>query len=171
MDLYRHIHPELTREQQGNYVALARHLVLAASEPNYESAEFGINYTALDLTTGDELQPDQVAAHDGPLACGPVGHAIRASIPVLPAEPWPAYQLRVLGAAFDSPLEDWLLSALWLGTDGTATGAALRLMYVLDYGVPEDFAGILAGQVASDYAWNGFLWDRLDMVPPPKPWR
>jgi len=44
-------------------------------------------------------------------------------------------------------------------------------MYVLDYGVPEDFAGIRAGQVASDYAENGFLWDRLDMVPPPKPWR
>ena len=126
MDLYRHIHPELTREQQGNYVALARHLVLAVSEPNYESAEFDISYTALDLTTGDDLQPDQVAAHEGPLACGLLGHALRAGIKARPGETWADYQLRVLGAAFDSPLEDWLLSALWLGTDGTATGAALR---------------------------------------------
>lgn len=171
MGLYKHLHPQLSREQQENYVVLARHLVLAVNEPKHESAEFDISYTALDLTTGDDLQPDQVASHKGPLACGLLGHAIRAGIRALPAETWADYQLRILGAAFDSPLEDWLLSALWLGTDGTATGAALRLMYVLDYGVPGDFDLIRAGQAISDYADNGFLWDRLNMIPPPKPWR
>lgn len=171
MDLYKHLHPALSREQQETYVKLARHLVLSVSEPKYESAEFDITQTALDLTTGDELQPDQVAAHDGPLACGVLGHALRAGIKADPGETWPAYQLRILGAAFDSPLEDWLVSALWRAKDATAIGAALRLMYVLDYGVPGDHLIIRDGEAESDYAMNGFLWDRLNMVPPAKPWR
>lgn len=171
MDFYKHLFPALTREQQENFVTLARHLVLTVQEAKYETAEFGVTQTALDLMTGDDLQPDQVAAHEGPLTCSALGHGPRAGLRAQAGEDWAAYQLRVFGAAFDSPLEDWLFSPLWYSVDNTAIGAAMRLMYVLDYGVPGDFELIRDGQVASDYADNGFLWDRLKMIPPPKPWR
>lgn len=166
MDFYKHIHPELSREQQENFVRLGRHLVMTVDDPKYDTAEFDILYTALDLTTGDELQPDQVAAHPGPLTCSALGHGPRAGIAALPGEAWRDYQLRAYGAAFDSPLEDWLFSALWYTTDNTAVGAAMRMMYVLDYGVPGDWIQIMQGDKESDYLTNGFLWDRIGMIPP-----
>ena len=166
MTFYRHIHPTLSREQQENFVKLGRHLVRLADDPAYDAAEFDINHTALDITTGDYLTPEQTAAHAGPLACNLLGHAARAGLKPFPGEDWPAYQLRILGAEHDSPLEDWLLSFFWWKQDGTSVGAALRLMYVLDYGVPGDFELIRDGQAESDYLDNGFLWDRLGMIPP-----
>ena len=167
VDFYKHLHPALSKEQQENYVRLAKHLVLLVVEGAlYERAEFDISETALCLMTGDWLQPEQVAAHDGPLACGVLGHGVRAGLKALPNEDWLAYQARVLGAAFDSPLESWIASALWRGTDGSAEGAAMRLMYVLDYGVPGDWEQILHGQAESDYLTNGFLWDRIGMMRP-----
>lgn len=166
MTLYRHIHPTLTREQQENFVALGRHLVLTATDPKHDAAEFDIGRNALDLTTGEDLTPEQVRSHDGPLACNLLGHAVRAGLRPLADEDWRGYQLRILGAEPDSPLEDWLLSWFWIHTDATAIGAALRLMYVLDYGVPGDFELIRDGRAESDYASNGFLWDRLGMMPP-----
>jgi hypothetical protein len=169
VDFYKHIHPALTPEQQANYVVLGRHLVMLVAEGElYERAEFDIGETAIDLMTGDWLEPEQLAAHDGPLACGVLGHAVRAGLKALTGETWLAYQERVLGAAFDSPLESWLVSALWLRTDSSADGAAMRLMYVLDYGVPGDWEQILHGQAESDYLSNGFLWDRIGMMRPQK---
>lgn len=166
MDFYKHHHPALTPEQQDNFVTLARHLVLTTQEAKYETADFGVTQTALDLLTGDDLEPYQVATHEGPLTCSVLGHGPRAGLHALPGEDWQAYQLRVFGAALDSPLEDWLFSGLWYSVDNTAIGAAMRLMYVLDYGVPADHEAIRDGLARSDYLSNGFLWDRLGMVPP-----
>jgi hypothetical protein len=167
MTFYKHIHPQLSREQQENYVALAKHLVMLVAEgERHERASFDIGETALDLMTGDELQPDQTAAHEGPLACGVLGQAARAGIKAAPGETWLDYQVRVLGAVRDSPLEDWLLSRVWRRTDDTPDGAAMRLIYVLDYGVPGDWEAIMHGQAESDYLSNGFLWDRIGMMRP-----
>jgi hypothetical protein len=165
MSLYRHIFPTLSSEQRANYVRLARTLVLSSQE-SAPVAEFEMGQTALDLTTGDLLTPEEAGSHAAPLLCGPLGFAVIAGISALPGEDWPAYQLRVLGAAFDDPLEDWLLSAFWLRTDNSPVGAAMRLMYVLDYGVPGDWEAILHGQAEADYMDNGFLWDRVGLMPP-----
>lgn len=168
MTIYRHIHPTLSSAQQDNYVRLARYLVIASQGDAWNPANFDMRQTPIDLMTGDELQPDQMAAHCGPLLGGPLGYGPLAGIAALPGEDWPAYQVRVLGVAPDSPLEDWLLSALWRGADSTAVGAAMRLMYVLDYGVPEDWMEIVQGRRDSDYRDNGFLWDRVGLAPPEK---
>jgi hypothetical protein len=166
MTFYRHIHPALSREQQEAFVTLGRHLVMLVEDPKWDVAEFDMDRHALDLHTGDDIPPDLVAGHPGPLSCSPLGHAIRAGLQALPGEDWLAYQERVLGASFDSPLEDWLVSIFWRRTDNTPLGAAMRMMYVLDYGVPGDWEAIRDGKAESDYHENGFLWDRLGMMPP-----
>jgi hypothetical protein len=48
-------------------------------------------------------------------------------------------------------------------------GAALRIAYVLDYGVPGNYAEIAAGQDGTDYDNNGFLWTGLTSSPPTSP--
>jgi hypothetical protein len=166
MSLYRHVHTPLTREQQENFVRLARHLVMASQSAEWDPTLFDMSYTAQDLTSGDDLAPDRVAEHQGALICGLLGHAPRAGIAALAGETWTAYQARILGAEKDSPLEDWLLSHWWSKSDNSPVGAAMRLMYVLDYGVPGDWVEIVEGRARSDYMENGFLWDRVGLAPP-----
>ena len=166
MSLYRHIDPGLSREQAANFVKLARHLVIASQAEAWNPLHFDIGHAAVDLMTGDELAPDQVARHGAPMMCGLLGFGPQAGIAALPGEDWRGYQERVLGAAFDSPLEDWLFSSLWRGTDNTPAGAAMRMKYVLDYGVPGDWMEIAQGRNPSDYMDNGFLWERVGLMPP-----
>jgi hypothetical protein len=126
---------------------------------------FDMGYTAYDVMSGDDLAPDRVANHEGALLCGPLGHAPRAGLAALAGEAWLSYQTRILGAEKDSPLEDWLLSHAWIKSDNSPVGAAMRLMYVLDYGVPGDWMEIIEGHARSDYMENGFLWDRVGLAP------
>ena len=44
-------------------------------------------------------------------------------------------------------------------------GAALRIAYALDYGVPHDHVEIAMGQAYADYDSNGFLWEKLSTYP------
>ncbi len=148
MSLYRHIHVQLTREQVENYIRLARHLVIASSEPPWDPTLFDMGETAIDMATGA------------------LGHAPRAGIAAAAGETWQSYAARCFAAEFDSPHEGWLFSRRWSTTDNTPTGAALRLMYVLDYGVPFDWESIIEGHTPSDYMSNGFLWERMDLIPP-----
>ena len=66
MTFYRHIHPTLSRDQQENYVRLAKHLVMLAQDATWDAAEFDMDRQALDLSTGEDIAPDKVAAHSGP---------------------------------------------------------------------------------------------------------
>lgn len=165
MSLYRHIDPELSVEQQRNFVQLARHLVLATREPGWRPDRFFPGRPALDLETGDELSPQEVAARAGLVQTDLLGYAPLAGLAPLADETWQQYQLRVLGAAMDSPLEGWLFSQVWWRTDPTALGAAMRLAYVLDYGVPGDWQYIIHGMAESDYLDNSFLWERIGLWP------
>ena len=164
-DLYVHIDPKLTDEQEGNFLRLARHLILASRAPDWVPENFQMGTTIYDLTTGDELKPADVSETSGPMLLDPLGHAVVAGIAPLPEESWIDYQTRVLGAPFDSPLEWWLLSSRWWHTDNTPVGAAMRLLYVLDYGVPHDHVLVSEGMAQSDYLDNSFLWDRVELLP------
>ena len=166
MSLYRHIHVQLTREQVENYIRLARHLVIASSEPAWDPTLFDMGETAIDMASGDWLSPEQVESHAGPVLFGALGHAPRAGIAAAAGETWQSYAARCFAAEFDSPHEGWLFSRRWSTTDNTPTGAALRLMYVLDYGVPFDWESIIEGHTPSDYMSNGFLWERMDLILP-----
>lgn len=164
-ELYRHLEPGLTGEQEQNLKATGRYLVETSRRPEWEPRYFDVGSTAYDLESGDDVPPQAVADFPRKLLKGALGHAPLAGFPPLPTETWHGYQQRIFGASFDSPLEWWLFSASWRSTDNTPVGAALRMSYVLDYGVPNDFVAISRGEAPSDYADNGFLWERLRLLP------
>jgi hypothetical protein len=62
--LYQHIHPALSRCQQENDVCLAKHLVMLARDATWDAAAFDMDRQVLDLSTGDDTAPDQVARGD-----------------------------------------------------------------------------------------------------------
>jgi hypothetical protein len=164
-DFYRHIDPGLSGAQEDNFVVVARHLILATRAPGWRAERFMPGTEALDLETGEELLPQQVVERAGFVQTDLLGYGPLAGLAPLADETWPQYQLRVFGAAMDSPLEGWLFSSVWWRTDPSAVGAAMRLLYVLDYGVPGDWQYILHGMATSDYLDDGFLWDRVDLLP------
>jgi hypothetical protein len=165
-ELYIHHDPKLTAEQEENLIRLARHLVIFSQTDGWVAENFQMGAAVRSLVTGDELAPHHVASHNGPILSDPLGFGPLAGIAPRAGEDWLAYQTRVLGAPFDSPLESWLLSYWWCHTDNTPIGAAMRMMYALDFGVPHDYALIIEGRVEPDYLRNGFLWDRAGLVPP-----
>lgn len=77
----------------------------------------------------------------GAVACA-VGHGPAAGIPPLLGESWMGYCLRAFGtstAGRNDTAWEWLFSSTWEMTDSTAKGAAARIRYFLDHGVPADY--------------------------------
>lgn len=57
---------------------------------------------------------------------------------------WPVFQytnfcLRVLGIEWGNREWDWCFNTCWAAVDNTAKGAASRIRYMLEHGVPDDF--------------------------------
>ena len=74
------------------------------------------------------------------VACA-VGHGVYAGFPIKEKEFWHDYSYRVF--LEDSEEWKWCFSAAWEHTDNTTKGAAKRILYMLDRGVPEDYASKL----------------------------
>lgn len=162
-DRYVHLHPLPGKRdhRHDNLVTLGRHLALNASAIR---AGGGLAFTdgdmawpALPLTVAKMAES---RAMRPPLAHGPY-----AGLPPLPNEGWPAYCERVFGICGHRPFMAWLQSPMWRKTDPSPEGAALRIAYVLDYGVPHDHVEIAMGQAYSDYDSSGILWERLRLFP------
>jgi len=113
-----------------------------------------------------EPMPEGIAAHP-PAAMPPLAYGPPAGIVALPGEDWQDYCQRAFGIEIlpYDPFCLWLQSPLWARTEPSALGAALRIVYVLDLGVPHDHVEISMGQAWTDYDRSGFLWDKIDMVP------
>lgn len=158
-DHYEHHFHEHTVEQYDNLLTLAHHLVVNAGTIDAAGGLLFDRAYMLDF----EPMPKGIAAHPTavmpPLAYGPL-----AGIVALPGEDWRDYCDRAFGieilpyAAFC----EWLQSPLWARTEPSALGAGLRIIYVLDYGVPYDHVEISMGQAWTNYDGDGFLWAKLD---------
>lgn len=77
----------------------------------------------------------------GTVACA-VGHGPGAGIaPMADDCTWQRYAARVFGAdrLMDDIVHGWCFDGAWTVLDNSPTGAAQRIVYMLQHGVPEDF--------------------------------
>lgn len=82
--------------------------------------------------------------HDcGTAACA-IGHAPAAGIKPRRYESWHSYSHRTLAEPFSAEWH-WAFGPEWAAVDNTAIGAAKRIYWMLEHGVPEN---------AEDQAWG-----------------
>lgn len=161
-DRYEHHFHEHTVEQYDNLLTLARYLVVNAGKIDAAGGLLFDRAYMIDF----EPMPEGIAAHP-PAAMPPLAYGPMAGIAALPSEDWQDYCQRAFGIEIlpYDPFCLWLQSPLWARTEPSALGAGLRIVYVLDLGVPHDHVEISMGQAWTDYDDSGFLWDKIDMVP------
>jgi len=83
------------------------------------------------------------ATECGTIGCA-AGHGPYASINKLPDETWPKYVTRQFGLNGD--YWTWAFGSEWRFTDNTASGAAKRIIYMLDNGLPGDWEVMITGR-------------------------
>lgn len=161
-DRYVHLFPFPAGwdERQANLITLGRHLVRNARAI---TAAGGLGFGHEDMA-GLRPLPEAVIA-EGAARLPPLAYGPHAGLPPWPGEDWPAYIQRVFGVHEHRPFMSWVQAATWLKTEPSPEGAALRIAYVLDYGVPHDHVEIAMGQAYTDYDSNGFLWEKLGIYP------
>jgi hypothetical protein len=76
--------------------------------------------------------------------CGTVGCALGyfpMFVPAKKGEIWDDYTDRVTGMGWDGQKNAWMwcFSTYWAGIDNTPQGAARRILYVLNNGLPDDW--------------------------------
>lgn len=165
-DRYVHLYPFTGRwdHRQDNLITLGRYLVVNSGSI---LAGGGLAFGYEDMTGFSPL-PDAIAMDaQGPLP--PLAYGPQAGLRAEPGEDWPAYVQRVFGVHDHRPFMVWLQAGMWGKTEPSPVGAALRIAYALEYGVPHDHVEIAMGQAYTDYDSNGFLWEKLGMPPPEDP--
>ncbi len=158
-DLYEHIFTNPSSEQHDNLALLGRYLIL--------------NERAIARSPGFKLGMAKVMeAASGPAVLGfsgiplpPVAFGPAAGVPGRPGEDWGTYMMRAFALEIGGVSDLWVQSGFWELSDASVRGSALRIAYMLDYGIPHDWAEIMFGNKKSDYSTNGFIWERLDLGP------
>lgn len=80
-----------------------------------------------------------------------IGHGPYAGIPKRRGEDWTEYSYRVFGISF--PSMEWMccFSSAWAYVDNTPDGAADRIEWMLECGLPEDLTSQLLGDAPLFY--------------------
>lgn len=139
----------MNKVQERNLRKLANGLLNLSAE--YMNFDMGMYCETVD----DFLEPREAVKKElnrcGTIACA-AGHGPSFGVRAKAREDWGDYIERAFGAE-DSGVEyTWCFSGVWKDADNTAQGAALRIFYMLDYGVPKslgDIADIHTGLVSS----------------------
>lgn len=70
-----------------------------------------------------------------------VGHATLAIEPKISNERWCVYCKRMFGVSFGDPAFQWLFDSEWAMRDNSILGAAKRIDWFLEHGLPPDVRG------------------------------
>lgn len=122
--------PDLTDEQRSNLKTLAAYLrTLPADYPDFEMSDY---------VSGQGIAGFCIAAVPvcGTAACA-CGHGPAAGIAPMKGETWDAYSVRAF-IPVHHPAWSWCFSGEWSETDNTVHGAAARIEWMLERGVPAD---------------------------------
>jgi hypothetical protein len=109
--------------------------------------DFDMEYYGLDSSGGDVLYPSK-APSCGTVACA-VGCGPYAGIAPEPVEGWRAYSDRVFD--LNAPAWLWLFSTDWSEIDNTPQGAAARIRWLLDKGLPGNWKSQMFGRAPLCY--------------------
>ncbi len=169
MSLYVHLPFTVNAAQEKNLILLARYLLIHGDDLMAK----GLFDVGAQCTTEEDgweprpLTPHQAYVHIGPVVAGPIGFGPIAGVTPLPGEDdWDIYCARAFGLKRDEPAWEWAIGTGWRHTDLRPRGAALRMMYLLDYAVPNDWEALMGGRGECDYDDNGFLFDRVGLMDP-----
>lgn len=141
----------ITTVQRNNLKKLALYLMNEVSESKFEMGIFFGN-TDLDLFSEGVIYPHDVTPElysvCGTVACV-AGHGPMAGIPGLPNENWMNYIRRAFGDSI--ALYEWAFNANWRYRDNTARGAALRIFWFLEHGIPPNRIEMFSNRVPLIY--------------------
>jgi hypothetical protein len=105
---------------------------------------FDMNLIA-EIPSSSEDGPEPIDAAKFFKNCGAVGcalgHGPAAGIKAHAWEDWFSYCQRVFGFDDQSAGWSWAFDESWRELDNTPQGAALRIFYMLDFGIPSKFTG------------------------------
>lgn len=117
----------ITPTRAANLRKLADYLLtLPAEYPDFDMDSYVIGESS-----GDRAH----VAVCGTAACA-AGHGPNAGVPPLPDETWEVYTDRAF--VDDAEPWSWCFSAMWVDVDNTAHGAAKRILWLLEKGVPDN---------------------------------
>lgn len=125
---------------------------LIALPAAYKGFDMG-GYCGTKIDGGSYKQPSEVLNSCGSVGCA-VGHGPYVSgLEAIAEDSWAGYIMRVFGVDGEGIEYGWLFSGNWTYTDNTALGAALRIRYMLEHGIPDNFDSDLLGD-NSDTEWE-----------------
>ena len=128
-----HEQPSLTPEQRANLAKLADYLV-TVPQSAFDMADY------------------QQKTDCGTVACA-VGHGPEAGVQKRDCESWNQYSDRVFAPQFES--WGWCFSDHWSVADNTPQGAAARIRYMLEHGVPSNWRDQMLGNAPLSYINKG----------------
>ena len=153
----------LTERQRENCRKLA--VYHYAGDVHLSPMGFGMDFFCM---SHGKKNVDHVGPFDVPDWCGTVGcvvgHGVLAGIPARDDQTsWSEYSKNFVSLACDSygdvapayatpsclnlMVWDWCFSADWSRTDNTPEGAAKRIFWMLEFGIPQDFNAQMLGVV------------------------
>lgn len=140
---------QITDFHRANLLKLADYLDTVA-QANFDMGEYRLyRYDDdEDWDIADGLNPNDKEPECGTVCCA-AGSGLLAGIPAIPSDYyWDAYIQRVFGVRMGDSDEvwSWLFHYMWKHVDNTPAGAAKRIRYFLERGVPYNAYAQIHGQ-------------------------
>ena len=95
-----------------------------------------------DIHDGDPLNPAEHSC--GTVGCA-LGHGPASGVDPDKSETWDRYSDRAFGLEPWGRDWEWCFGPIWAETDNTPKGAAARIQYLLDYGLPRNWMDQMRG--------------------------
>lgn len=134
-----HLKVTVTKEQRANLRKLARFLDRVQPK-RFDMSTF----------TNQSAYPAEAKYECGTVACA-AGHGPACGIKANKRESWLDYTERAFGAPEDEPFFLWCFGGVWDDTDNRPAGAAARIRYALDNGVPDNYRAQMYGRRRRSY--------------------